>query len=166
MDEVHLWWPSEAWKCPPEIMGFVSQIRKMKCTFLWASQHDEFVARRLRRLTLAYWFCKRYRDGHQYTLYEGVGFNASKSVPGERIARMNVVRKKSVMAMYDTTEFVEGSVEWGDGQGFEDLALGRSTLAAAPSGSAQRSGRPGGPQPLHVVQSRSRPFKSGAIEAS
>ena len=73
MDEVHLWFPSEAWKCPVEITGFLSQLRKLKVTMLWASQHEAHVGKRLIRLSFGFWKCEHYRQGHRYTLYERSG---------------------------------------------------------------------------------------------
>ena len=150
MDEVHLWWPSEAWRCPPEIMAFVSQIRKQGITFFWASQHEEFVAKRLRRLTFGYWKCEHFRRGHRYTLFDGVGYGTAKA---QRLARMNVVRSKEVMASYDTLAILDGSVEWGDGQGFENLSIFGKPDPPDTTGTAQRSGRPGArlhPVPRHA----------------
>jgi hypothetical protein len=137
MDEVHLWFPSEAWRCPVEVTGWLSQLRKHGITMLWASQHDEFVGRRLRRLTFGYWKCVHFRRGHQYTLFDGATFGKAKP---ERLARMNVVRKVEVMASYNTREIVDSSVEWGDGAGFEQLAVRPSGLGSGRPGPAKRSG--------------------------
>ena len=94
-------------------------------------QHEEFLGRRLRRLTFAYWKCVRYRQGHQFTLYDAQSFGKAKP---ERLARMNHVRKPEVMASYNTREIIDSSVEWGDGQGFEKLSLrvGEGTGAGRP----------------------------------
>lgn len=154
MDEVHLWFPSEAWKAPVEITALLSQLRKLKVTMLWASQHEAHVGKRLIRLSFAFWKCEHFRRGHRYTLFDSVGYGTAKQ---ERLARMNVVRKQDVMASYDTYEIVQSSVEWGDGQGFEDLTI-RSPSAGTGPRTAQRSGRRGrtgqsaavgaGPSPL------------------
>jgi hypothetical protein len=61
-------------------------------------------------LTFAIWECERYRRGHRYTLFEAVGFARAKR---DRLSRMNIVRKKAVMGVYDTGEIVAGVVEWG-----------------------------------------------------
>jgi Zonular occludens toxin (Zot) len=141
MDEAHLWFPSEAWRCPVDVMAWLSQLRKRGITMLWASQHEEFVGRRLRRLTFGYWRCRNYRAGHQYTLFDAEGFGTAKE---KRLARMYVKRKAEVMAAYDTKEIVGASVEWGDGRDLGTLASSSSPVPAGPA-PAQRSGGAGRP---------------------
>lgn len=135
MDEVHLWFPSHAWRCPDEVTGLLSQLRKLKVTMLWASQHEAHVGKKLIRLSFAFWKCEHYKRGHRYTLYDAVGFGTAKQ---EKLARMNVLRKSAVMASYDTHEIVQTSVEWGDSGG---------TGKAPSSISARTDAAPGIPEP-------------------
>jgi hypothetical protein len=125
LDEVHLWWSVEMWRAPGEVMAWASQLRKQKITVFWASQHENFVSKRLIRLTFGIWTCVRYRQGHQYTMFDGATFMTPSK--RERLTRMYVKRSRDVMAAYDTNEVVQGSMEWGDGQGFERLTVTRAT---------------------------------------
>ena len=147
MDEVHLWWPREAWRAPGDVMAWASQLRKQKITMFWASQSVAFVSNRLIRLTFGIWSCVRLRSGHQITRC-GLLRPARRLSQRERLSRMYVKRAAAVMAAYNTNEIVAGSMEWGDGQGFESLSV--------------RGSAPGADQPSEAVgPHRSRTSSSG-----
>ncbi len=148
MDEVHLWWPREAWRAPGDVMAWASQLRKQKITMFWASQSVAFVSNRLIRLTFGIWSCVRLRSGHQYTLWAAETYQRLSQ--RERLSRMYVKRAAAVMAAYNTNEIVAGSMEWGDGQGFESLSVRRSAPGAdRPSEAVGRTGA--GPRHLAAV---------------
>jgi hypothetical protein len=159
MDEVHLWFPSEAWKCPVEVTGFLSQLRKLRVTMLWASQHEAHVGKRLIRLSFGMWKCVHYRQGHQYTLFDAVGYNTAKA---EKLARMNVVRKADVMRLYDTNEVVNASVEWGDGAGFENLSVTRPAGPAQPRPTVSRANGGGAVGPFVLLRVPDRSTEKSA----
>lgn len=117
LDEVHLWWPSSAWKAPDFVMSWCSQIRHHKLTVYWASQHISFTASRLVRLTFAIWECQNNKFGGTHTcrLYDATTF-ASRG-KRELIYRMHITRKPEVMALYDTHRDLQLVREWGDAVG-------------------------------------------------
>lgn len=150
LSEVHLWWPRDAYRAPIEVAAFFSQLRKRGMTVVWDSQHETFVSTRLIKLTFGIWACKRYKVGHQYTLFDGISYTGPVA-KRERLARIYVKRTKEVMAAYDTTEIVGQAVEWGDGAGYEGLRVQR-TGDARTSEPAQRSGRSDGrTQPVEAL---------------
>jgi hypothetical protein len=113
IDEAHLWWPSSAHTAPVEVRSWITQLRKRGITCVWASQSVVFVARWLRLLGFGVWEGSKRGRGHQYRLFDP--FTAeSRNPKRQSMSRVFVVRKRAVMAMYDTHALVRDSVEWGD----------------------------------------------------
>jgi hypothetical protein len=114
LDEVHLWWPSTAYKVPPDLAAWCSQLRKLQITCIWSSQDWAFVAKRLRLLTFTCWFATRApMGGHVYKCYDAydMGSGRRKAPP---LSTMVIKRPKEVMAAYDTLELVQGGCSWDD----------------------------------------------------
>jgi hypothetical protein len=114
LDELHLWWPSDALLGPAGMESWLSNVRHHGITVLWASQHYSFVGTRFRKVTRGVWFGRGQAGGHEYTLYAGHNFNPSKPHGSGRLSRMRIRRTKAVMAMYDTHEDVVENLGWMD----------------------------------------------------
>ena len=113
IDEAHLWWSSRQWRTPVEVESWITQLRKRRVTVFWASQTGRSVARRIRDLSFGIWECTRYKAGHLYTLYEPIQAGRETVQKRPHLARMTIVRKRAVMALYDTYAVVGSSQEWG-----------------------------------------------------
>lgn len=114
IDEAQGWWPSHAWKAPPEVTMWLSTIRHRGITVLWATQRVEAVNKWIRDLSFGIWECKHYKAGHVYTLFDPKLINGK---PGSRHydARLVLRRDPKVEAMYDTHNTARHSIEWGGG---------------------------------------------------
>lgn len=136
IDEAQGWWPSHAWKAPPEVTMWLSTIRHRGITVLWATQRVEAVNKWIRDLSFGIWECKHYKAGHVYTLFDPKLINGK---PGNRHydARIVLQRKSDVEAMYDTHNVSRHSVEWGGG---DDPGTSQGVRAFVP----QSPGAPGG----------------------
>jgi hypothetical protein len=137
VDEVHLWWSSQQWRVPKNVEAWITQLRKRRITVFWASQDVRSVSRRLRGLTFAIWEANRYKQGHVYTLYEPIQAGRETTQKRPHVARVTMMRKKSVMAFYDTYGVVGSSEEWGGDE-------------LVPTPTDRREGR-GAPAPVRLV---------------
>ncbi len=135
LDEAQGWWPSHAWKAPPEVTMWLSTIRHRGLTVLWATQRIEAVNKWIRDLSFGIWECKHYKAGHVYTLFDTRAINGK---PGSRHydARIMLRRNPDVMAMYDTHNTARHSIEWGGGEqvGVAPILAPSHTQAAAGGG--------------------------------
>ncbi len=111
LDEADLWWESSDWKAPKEVSAFCKQIRKEDMTLFWSSQDDNFVSKKLRRLTNAYWIGESMGGGHNYTMYAAENFDRPSM--RQKIAKQFLFRTDEIMSSYDTREIVQPVTEWG-----------------------------------------------------
>lgn len=109
LDEAQLWWPSSAWNAPAEVKAWCAQVRKRRITFVWSSQHQTHVAKRLLQLTFGVWSAKVLRGIHVYALYEPTEFGKERA---KSQARVKYKRTKAVMDSYDTEEVVPPQCDW------------------------------------------------------
>ena len=112
MDEVQLWWGSADYGAPVEVRAWVTQLRKNHLTVLWATQDASFVARWFRVLSFGIWECGKSGRKHRYTLVDPsqAGLSPARQ---KSLSKFHVVRKRKVMAQYDTLGLVKASREWG-----------------------------------------------------
>lgn len=153
IDEAQGWWPSHAWKAPPEVTMWLSTIRHRGITVLWATQRVEAVNKWIRDLSFGIWECKHYKAGHVYTLFDPKLINGK---PGNRHydARIVLQRKAEVEAMYDTHNTARHSIEWGGG---DDPPAAASARGFVPQPPAPAGGVAAGHVPTHALRNALRP---------
>lgn len=117
VDEAHLVFPVRIRSLPPDIEGWLSQLRHHDQLLMWATQHWSMVNARLRKLSFSVWVSDPELGGHVYAQYTGQTFPADGRVKvgnrqAARLARMRVRRSKEVQASYDTHEDVVPDAWW------------------------------------------------------
>jgi hypothetical protein len=83
---------------------------------VWDSQHWTFVSLRFRKLTFGVWEGLKRAGGHQYTLFDGFGYQPNRRSSKMRLARVQVRRSKVVERSYDTFEDVVPCTRWAEGR--------------------------------------------------
>ena len=111
IDEAHLWWPSSAFRAPPEVRAWLAQVRKRDVSLFWSGQSWDRVSKGLRHLTRGVWVGRGVAGGHRYRLYDGGEYGRRGAKP---LRNLTLKREKAVERAYDTRELLEGACTWDD----------------------------------------------------
>ena len=136
LDEMHLWWPSDAKRVPVSLAAWLSQLRKRRLTVVWSSQDWAFVGRRVRRLTFGVWEGQPLGGRSVYSQYPPQGYDQSFRSRPKRSARMVLRHSRAVREIYDTREIVLGLSGFGDEGGELSGGVGDDAAALVPLGPA------------------------------
>jgi len=110
IDEFQLLWPSTTGhKAPMPVKAWLSQVRHLDQTIIWASQSEKDVGRFVRDRSRGIWLAKAARAVHTYKLFDPDCIHR-RDARADSIVQLR--RRPEVMAAYDTRELVTTVADW------------------------------------------------------